>query len=37
MRDGFVTLGSLNQFSKVNETVLGCWAKVLERWPDRGY
>jgi predicted O-linked N-acetylglucosamine transferase (SPINDLY family) len=30
-RNGFVTFGSLNQFSKLNENLLVCWARLLGR------
>jgi len=32
-QNGFVTFGSLNQFSKIHESLLADWAQLLERLP----
>jgi predicted O-linked N-acetylglucosamine transferase (SPINDLY family) len=34
LRNGFTTFGCFNSFFKVNDGVLGAWAKLLETLPD---
>ena len=33
-RTGHITFGALNQFAKVNEDLLRCWAALLHRVPE---
>jgi predicted O-linked N-acetylglucosamine transferase (SPINDLY family) len=34
LANGCVTFGSLNQFNKINEDLLRCWARLLAAMPD---
>jgi protein O-GlcNAc transferase len=34
LKNGFITFGCLNNFGKVNESVLALWAKVLAKLPN---